>query len=114
MPIDSRFIRMGFGFDLQAIERARFAAAGHGINKDGCIVTTDESRGEIEAADAEIHDANFVRQRPQREGLHDLDSERIVAEEDVADPRDENPRRHGCSSAASGTTSCGAKKNWWP
>jgi hypothetical protein len=68
--------------------------------------------GEVHAADAEVDDLHPGRQLPPRQTVRERDAEAVVAEEDVADPRDEDPRAGGAATpSSSGSTSSGAKKN---
>ena len=81
------------------------------------VVPVEQLVREVHAADAEVLDPDVVRRRlgPRDHAVGDLDAEAVVAEEDVADARNEDARRHRIASASgrdswsSGSSSSGAK-----
>src|SRR5438309_747664 len=83
-------------------------AARQRVHQDRRVPAVEERVGEIEAADSEVLHLHALRQRPLREPPGDLDAEPVVAEEDVADPRDQDAL-HGRDSSSSAW-----KKKRWP
>src|SRR5262249_44984154 len=100
---------------LDKIKRARHAVTMHSVYENCRIATVSQSVSEVETTDAEIDSADTRRHVPTRIAPHHFDSERIIAEEDVADPRDQDPRRrHGVSPCFKGSTSSTPKKKRCP
>ena len=80
---------------FQNVHCPHAAAAGSGVYQDHCLVLVQQSVCQIEPANAKIDDANGFGERMLRQAPDDLDSERIVTEEDVADAGNQNPRGTG-------------------
>src|SRR5665213_2469009 len=92
---------------LDSEERSGRLAARQGVDEDDGVPRVEESVGEVEAANAEVLDRDGGGQWTLQQGARDFDTESVVAEEDVADARDEDGRLHAGVSAVTGSTSSG-------
>ena len=88
----------------------------HGVNEDRRGRVVEQRECKVESADAVVGDADVLRIAPGGELPDDLDTESVVAEEDVSDSGHEDRRiAHGCTSEGSSRSrSSSAKKKRCP
>jgi hypothetical protein len=104
----ARIGRVGVVGRLDHGDRPGRVAARSRVDEDRGVDAAREGVGEIESADPEVLDASCVRHAFLEEPLDDVAAERVIAEEDVADPRDEDaahdarPRGDASASSSSG------------
>src|SRR5262249_11791946 len=72
------------------VERSRLATARHRIDENGGVVSVLQRVGEVEAANAEVAHGDISDRGTLTETSRDAHAEAIVAEEDVADARDQH------------------------
>jgi hypothetical protein len=85
---------------LQHVERARVAAAGHGVDEHEHVVAVEELVGQVHAADAGVDELDVRGQLPLAQRGDHRDAEAVVGEERVADPGHED--LHVGTSSSSG------------
>ena len=73
------------GVGLDHVQRARHAALRSGVHQDRQLVGLEQGIGQVEAANAEIHDPHSLGPGLDRQPPRRFDAKCIVAEEDVAD-----------------------------
>src|SRR6202035_3669563 len=87
---------------LEDVDGTGSLPAGHGVDQDRRGRVVEDRKGEVEPTNAEIDDADALCVLPGREQACNLDAESVVAQEDVADSRDQDGAlAHGCSSTGS-------------
>ena len=92
---------------LQDEDRPWRLAARRGVDQDQRVVPLQQLVREVDAADAEVRHLDAGRKRLVRQAVRHLDTEAVVAEEDIADAGHQHAAAHGCDSI--GSTSSGAK-----
>jgi hypothetical protein len=103
MRVHDRRTRGDLGrFDLEHGHRAWLIPALRGVHEYEQVAPVEQFIDKVDAPDAEVGDLDAVRQRTLREQPDHFDAEGVVALEDVADPGDQRPSRHGHGSTSSG------------
>jgi len=102
VALDQEASALGLGratdLGLDEVERPGPPAARDRVDQDDRVIAVEQGVGQVEPPDAEVDDADPLRQGPASQPVDDLDAEGVVAQEDVADPGDEDARRaHGDS-----------------
>src|SRR6478672_2669372 len=84
--------RLLVGWSLRLDDRngTGLLAALHGVHQHGRAIAVEQGVGEIDSANAEVHDFHFRRKPPPRKSLRHLDAETVVTLEYVADTGDED------------------------
>ena len=88
--IGGRCRRIAVEVGLEHVDGAGPLTTRHRVDEDGRGRLIEQGEGQVESADAVIGDTDALGVLSCRELPGHLDSEAIVAQEDVADPRDEN------------------------
>ena len=78
------------------------SATRHGVDEDRRGRIVEQREREVEATDAVIRDPHVAGVLSRRQVTHDLDTEAVIPQEDVADSRHKDGCvAHGCSSVGS-------------
>jgi hypothetical protein len=84
---------------LHDVQRAGLGAARHHVDKDRGIEAARQREGQIHSSDPEVDHLDTCRPRATTQVRRDRAAPAIVAEEDIADTRDED--LHGTTSSSS-------------
>src|SRR5207248_8775130 len=94
-------------FSLQRVQRSWLSASRQCIYQNHQVPILHQSIRQIVSADSKVHHGDVGRQGMLGQSLYDFNAERVIAQKNVSDTRDQKLHAFSFPSSANGSTSWG-------